>query len=320
MGDANKVIAVVTDSLWAAVEDSARAALEPRIFTVRDEKAFEVTQVSPLDTLWLTYQWLRELLVIGRASDPWIADLLDAPPPAELPAIVVREDIWARNQRVTVVALPETNEAAALTSVLSRLADQNRQNYVAYARNRMFVSGPDEGLRDTLEAEGGFSMLFPQVYDWERVGDAFVFRNHSELTGTVNRTFLVQSRPGVPDSLTVEALLAWRDTAVAGVFQPPQSTKRERIESRRIEGMPGPALQAQGIWSTDMSGGYPSAGPFITRVYVCPSQDRTYLVDAWLYAPAVSKPKYEYMIQLETLLDTFRCGGTDRAGQPLAGA
>jgi hypothetical protein len=31
-----------------------------------------------------------------------------------------------------------------------------------------------------------------------------------------------------------------------------------------------------------------------------------YLLDAWLYAPG--KQKYEYMIQLQTILDTFRCG------------
>jgi len=32
-----------------------------------------------------------------------------------------------------------------------------------------------------------------------------------------------------------------------------------------------------------------------------------YLIDAWLYAPG--KEKYEYMIQLQTILNTFRCEG-----------
>jgi hypothetical protein len=39
----------------------------------------------------------------------------------------------------------------------------------------------------------------------------------------------------------------------------------------------------------------------------CPAQDRLYLLDAWLYAPG--KEKYQYMIQLETLLGTFECAG-----------
>ena len=38
----------------------------------------------------------------------------------------------------------------------------------------------------------------------------------------------------------------------------------------------------------------------------CPEQDRTYLLDAWLYIPGRSK--YEYVLQLETILDTFVCG------------
>ena len=41
------------------------------------------------------------------------------------------------------------------------------------------------------------------------------------------------------------------------------------------------------------------------RAIVCEDQDRMYLLDAWLYAPG--KEKYEYMIQLETILDSFSC-------------
>ena len=45
----------------------------------------------------------------------------------------------------------------------------------------------------------------------------------------------------------------------------------------------------------------------ITWSVPCPEQDRHYLVDAWLYAPG--KDKYEYVLQLETILGTFRCRG-----------
>ena len=320
MGEANSIIVVTTDSLWAQVQETALPALEPRVFTVRDEKAFTVEQVSPLDSVWLTFQQFRQILLLGPASDPWIAEHLDDAVRAELPAVVEREDVWARNQRVTVIALPAANPVAALASVLPRVTDRMRETFIEYAQARMYVSGPDLELQDTLEAAGAFTMLFPQVYTWERVGDAFVFRNHSELTGTVNRTFLVTSRAGVPDSLSVEQILAWRDTVAGSAYEPPQAAVRDRIESRRLEGWPGPALEAQGVWSTELTGGYPSAGPFISRAYVCPTQDRTYFVDAWLYAPSVAKPKFEYMIQLVTLLDTFRCGGSPRAAHPLAGA
>jgi hypothetical protein len=65
-------------------------------------------------------------------------------------------------------------------------------------------------------------------------------------------------------------------------------------------------VEVRGIWSSDEKG-WPGAGLFRTRVVSCPDQDRTYLVDAWLYAPGVEK--YEYVVQLETILDSFECEG-----------
>jgi len=67
-----------------------------------------------------------------------------------------------------------------------------------------------------------------------------------------------------------------------------------------------PAYQIRAIWSNPPELQWPAAGPFVTRAVICPQQNRMYLLDAWLYAPG--KDKYEYMIQLETILDSFQCG------------
>ena len=61
----------------------------------------------------------------------------------------------------------------------------------------------------------------------------------------------------------------------------------------------------QATWRNPPGSGWPAGGPFITYGITCANQDRTYFVDAWLYAPG--REKYEYMIQLETILGTFRC-------------
>ena len=62
------------------------------------------------------------------------------------------------------------------------------------------------------------------------------------------------------------------------------------------------ALEVTGIWQ-DESGGFPAAGPFSVWLIDCPT--RTYFIDAWLYAP--NKPKYEYILQLQEILGSFRC-------------
>jgi hypothetical protein len=66
------------------------------------------------------------------------------------------------------------------------------------------------------------------------------------------------------------------------------------------------AVEIRAQWRNPPDRGWPAGGPLIVRSLTCDAQDRAYLLDAWLYAPG--HEKYEYMIQLETLLDTFQCG------------
>ena len=66
------------------------------------------------------------------------------------------------------------------------------------------------------------------------------------------------------------------------------------------------AYQVQAVWQNPPEANWPAGGPFILWAVACPSQDRLYLLDAWLYAPG--REKYEYMIQLQTILESFRCG------------
>jgi hypothetical protein len=40
-------------------------------------------------------------------------------------------------------------------------------------------------------------------------------------------------------------------------------------------------------------------------VAVCEGQNRAYLLDSWLHAPGAAT--YQYVVELETILDTFRC-------------
>ena len=65
------------------------------------------------------------------------------------------------------------------------------------------------------------------------------------------------------------------------------------------------AYELRASWRNPPERNWPAGGPLITRTVTCDNQDRTYLLDAWLYAPG--KEKYEYMLQLETLLESFRC-------------
>lgn len=307
MGDVNSIIVVAEDSLWAEVGDSVLTALQPRVFAVRDEPTFQLTHVAPGHPRWGDLRRFRQILAIGGADAPWVRPALeeaDTTPAA--PAIVEADDVWARSQRVTVVLVPESGAADAVRARLDTLATLLDGRYRVWARSRMYFSGHDEALADTLRRQAGFALDMPQVYRWRRTGDsAYMFLNDQPDASKLVRSLLVTWRAGADGDLSPEPALAWRDSVADAFYDWDQVTLRDRIETRRFEGRDGQrALEIRGAWSgTDSS--FPQGGPFITWVVDCPSQARRYLLDAWLYAPA--RDKYQYMIQLETLLQSFRC-------------
>lgn len=305
-GDANSIILIAPESIWSEAGAAIQQILEPQILTVRDERTFDLTHVSPADPDLLTLRLWRQVLVVGEASDPWIAAILDGGPklPPSLPAIIERADIWARGQMVTAVILPPGAAAGDLVTILPELHQLLDQRFRNYAQRRMFVSGRNDSLRTTLRANAGFEILLPAVYTIKQPNDqSYVFRNDNMVGGELVRSIQVTWRPAIDAQLTTDEVLAWREHAGAGVYWPVQSVEPDLLETRPLDLSVG-ALEVQGVWSGDIDG-FPMAGPFITRALSCPGQDRTYLVDAWLYAPGMAK--YEYMLQLETILDSFEC-------------
>ncbi len=306
-GTATSLIIGVADTLWDAVATQVEVALQPRIFTVRDETTFDVLNIQPDHPRWPDLRRFRQVLPIGKATDFWVAAVLGEDVPQQLPAIVETQDVWARGQGVTAVVLPEEDPAGALVAMLPELGALLDRRFREYALSRMFVSRADTALRDSLAREAGFSILVPNVYRRADLNGTQVFRNHAEMGGVLMRTITVTWRDGAAVEPTPALTRAWRDSVASYAFDLGQAIDTTHVESRALG---GDTFELQGVWtSTDPS--WPAAGPFIDRVVVCPTQNRTYFLDAWLFAPG--KKKYEYMIQLQTLLDSFRCGSASTA-------
>ena len=170
----------------------------------------------------------------------------------------------------------------------------------------MYMSGVDSALADTLATEAGFTVLLPQVYRWTRADSTFVFRNDNPDPSELIRQVGVTWRSPAPADLGVEELLAWRADVVREHYTEPQDFVDEGMSVDDSPYLGHAAIEVRAQWRNPPDRGWPAGGPLITRAVTCDSQDRTYLIDAWLYAPG--KEKYEYMIQLETILETFRCG------------
>ncbi len=306
MGEVNSIIVVAEDSLWAQVEDTVLTALQPRIFAVRDEPTFQLTHTTYGSEHWGDLRRFRQILAIGTPTDPWVRPVLEeADTDVTPPGLVEVNRVWARNQRVTALVVAEDGSVEWLRAMTDSLASLLDRRYRTWAQNRMYVSGHDTALVDTLRAEGGFELDMPNVYRWRALNDStYAFLNDNPDASELVRWLTVTWRAAPEAGPTTESALAWRDSLASSLYDWGQRTDRARLQTSEIEDQGAGGIEVRGVWTG--TGDFPQAGPFIARVIDCPDQDRRYLLDAWLYAPA--KDKYQYMIQLETLLDSFRCG------------
>ena len=306
IGDHTRIVAAIPQAQREALEPAVAAALEPRSFTVRNERIFDVAHVDPTSEDWVDFRKVRQVLVVGEAADPWVSPALDRVDGAipRAPAVLQAQNVWARPQLVTIVLLPP----GAQPSVAAERMPEVGQLYVSqleqYARSRMFVSGEQTQLADSLSRIAGFSLRIPRVYRTSEpeVG-VFLFRNDQPDPSQLIRQVTVTRRPSVEVEMTPEAALQWRSEVAARTTTPPQRTDSLQSGITDLTVGDRPAVQAQGTWSNP-PGDWPAAGPVITRMVDC--GQHTFLVDAWLYAPG--RAKYEYMVQLQTILDSFRCG------------
>ena len=303
-GDRNSIIIRVDTAVWRAHETLIEDALEPRIFTVRPERTFHVTPVHPWQPQWAQLRQWQQVLVLDTLGDSVVDFLLRKAKASSEPWTRAQvADVWARGQTVTVMALPREVDRERLRAEMEQIHGVLDRQFRAWARNRMFASGVNDSLAGALEARG-FHLTLPNVYGHAIQDSFFLFRNAYPDPSRLLRSILLTWLRDGAALPAPEQLRDWRDQIAERFYQPPQDLDAEgrRFDTVTVQGRP--ALEMRGVWR-DRSD-YPAAGLFIARAVACPRQSRTYYMDAYLYAPG-RDDKYQYVLQLETLLDSFRC-------------
>ena len=305
MGEANSLIIVADDAIWDEVEDDTYAALERTVYTTRNEKIFNVTQTDPesseIDPL---LRW-RQILVFGTPDAAGIQMIAakanrESVAPGE---VVQAQNVWARGQLATAVVLEPGREVESWREHLPGLSDQLEEQFRQYVLNRMFVSGPDTATAAYLRSEFGFTLEVPRVYQRvDRSNGVVVIRNHNPDPSELIRSILIQRGPAV-DSLTPQMVYVWRTTIDDTQYNVPQDFDTISGSGRTFDLNGSEAVEVRGVWKDRAA--YPAAGPFVARAVRC--GDQIIYMDAWLYSPNPRRSKYEYMMQLETILDSFTC-------------
>ncbi len=305
-GELNSIIVATSEDRWLGVEDLVESALEAQIVSVRPEKTFVVTHQDPSLPAWERLQRFRQLLLIGTADDPWMTEALALAERTSFdpPEIFQVEDVWARPQTATVMLL-STEDPAEAEPLLAPLHDLLDDQYRDWVRARMFMSGRNEALADSLWDIAQFSILLPQLYQRRQEDSVFMFRNANPDPSELLRQITVTWQPYSPETVSSDELLAWRQEVADRYFGYPQVHDLGLLRTRRLQQGDILVNEVRAVWANPPEDPYPAGGPFITRAVACPHQDRVYMVDAWLYAPG--RDKYQYLLQLETILDSFRC-------------
>jgi len=312
-GETDSLIVVADSTLWSQLEQETYDALEPTLFTVRNEKTFHVTHVSTTSADLEQLLLWRQVLVFGGPEDPRVQAVVDAAgvEPAPSPGDIVQADnVWARNQLATAIVLDPADPAASWRSTLPEVADMLDEQFREYALSRMWVSGEDTAFAARLDERYGVALRAPQIYHGRILDDGRIrLRNDRPSPADRIRSILIERRepgaaaPNTDAPLDPEAVFAWREGIDSTAYNVPQSIERVGTEPRRFELGGAPAVEVHGIWHDEAT--YPAAGPFVARAVRCP--DATWFFDAWLYSPHPEDSKYEYMLQLEAILDSFRC-------------
>jgi len=314
-GDVHAIVVASNAPLWDAMELEVEDAISPTIQVVRNERTFRVTWQDPtVGNEWGHLRRFRNLVIIGAAGEPWVDDVLEArrrdAPDLQVPSITRVDNVWARNQTVTLVLLPSPEDVEALSGQLPVLTELLDNQYREFSRNRMYVSGRDTLLADSLGRNVGFRLDLPHVYRYSVMDSVFRFRNDNPSPADLIREIAVTWVAPLPETLPgQEEIEAWRQAFTDAYYSDGQvlDTTVTSLREVTVTGSSRPGLEYQAAWQSAPDA-WPAGGPLMIRVLPCPQQDRLYFLDAWLYAP--SREKYEYMIQLQTILDSFACVGS----------
>lgn len=303
-GEANSILFASAPDLWTAAERPVKSALAPRYETIRNEVAFEVTHTDPSAESWEDARVARHIVLVGTPADSWMEPVLaDQDSVPEPPSMIQVEDVWARGQRVTVLILAEAN-ASALRSALPALGDLIDGQYRRSAIERLYANGVNAQLGRTLRSQVGFAIQVPVDFEVSSQDSIHVFRLGSDSSEVVREVVVTWKSPPPPD-LYADGLLEWRREVGRTLHGYSQIVNTAGAEMNPVRWANSSGYEVQSTWRNPQSAGREGSGPFILRTVHCPTQDRIYMIDAWVHAPPALR--YEGLIQLETILTTFEC-------------
>jgi hypothetical protein len=306
-GRQREILVICDDKLWEEIEIPLRKQVERTLRAVRSEKVFVLAQVTA-EKVQHYKEWDKIILIESLES----AKLLNfVAPDSAMSKLREGEglffnqiDVWADNQRVVGLAAPKNEE------ILRLVAAHGDRIYNAFIRQvenqelfRMFFTGRDTLLADSLAVAEGFSIILPSVYariQQDSLAENELLLVHLEPVRSIFITW--EELADSPLNKSREKLAAYRTRLTANIY-PSQETIVGRVDTSTVIAGGIERLRLYGVWENRVE---VSGGIYVSHIIDSPEQNRRYFIDCLLFCPDMRKNKYRYIFQLDRILDSFQ--------------
>ncbi|MDX1530625.1 MAG: DUF4837 family protein [Rhodothermales bacterium] len=239
--------------------------------------------------------------------------------------VILRPDLWARDQLVVYATAPSDS---ALAAQIRAQGGQVRDALNALARERleddMFEKARQVDVEEELLEEHGFTFNVQHDYLLVRdttfqtaTGDRGTFvRLRRVLTDTWRDVFVYYEDDPEIERLQPDSVLALRERLTERFVLGTSDSVFVQVEDRFPERAPIVvdtvslggrfALETRGLWYLGDAEGRTAGigGPFVNYAFYDEDTGRFYMIDGMVYAP--DYPKREFLRQVETIAHTFR--------------
>ena len=308
-GREKEILVICDDGIWQKAEADLRKRIEVQLQAVRREAIFEIAHVEAADAQHYK-EWDKIVLIESLENMKLLPRVVDDSTLKKIGQgqglFFSQKDIWARGQRVAGLAARTDDQLLPLIKVHgNRIFNDFLRLLEEREKVRMYHSGKNLALADSLMDCCDFSIELPQVYDRIRQdslpANGFLFV-HQDPVRSIYLTW-TENPPAL--DLSRKALAGMRETMLKKIY-PNMITHIERVDTSTVSANEIERLRVYGTWEDpeEISGGV-----YISQIIESPLQNRRYYIDCLLFSPDARLNKYRFIFQLDNILNSFTLKG-----------
>jgi hypothetical protein len=311
-------IIVVADSLeYEKLVESLKSVFEKEISTPQQEKLFTLKRVD-LSQLEKSKR-IKNLIITaplnsGSSTSDYIETIVDSATEAKLKSdlnfIAYKNDLWAKNQLVAVLAASTVQE---LNNKILQSSDELLNTFQKKSDERL-ISNLYNPSNEQKDIEGKFLrdygwVIYVQL-DFKLVNnkpeEKFVLLKKSYDNDMEHWIFIHWIDNATPDYLIKDSIKVIRDRLTKKIYQTTDDSSyvfvvEDYFVVNEVNFNGKYALFTQGLWELNVKG---MGGPFVNYFFYDEKLQRIYMIDGSVYAPKYYKRNL--IQQMDVTLQSFR--------------